>query len=113
MSALLHGCRSLIVSEPNLRLLGTAFSYKDYEVFFEKELAPLPISPIPLLDEPETIIRQSEDSDVEDEDEGDEGDDDGNGTQQQPSSNNDDDLFFDSPAPQQGGNMDFDDDFFQ
>ena len=102
MSEMLRPCRSLIVSEPNLRLLGTAFSYKDYEVFFEKKLAPLPVSPIPLLDEPETIIKQADEEEEEEP-----------ADDEQTQGNDDDDLFNDAPASQQGGYMDFDDDFFK
>lgn len=49
----LKGCRRIIISKDNLRLLGTRYSYKDYELFFEKELAPLPGNKLPLLNEPE------------------------------------------------------------
>ena len=49
----LKGCRRIIISKNNLRLLGTRYSYKDYELFFEKELAPLPENKLPLLNEPE------------------------------------------------------------
>lgn len=49
----LKGCRRIIISKDNLRLLGTRYSYKDYELFFEKELAPLPENKLPLLNEPE------------------------------------------------------------
>ncbi len=65
LADLLKHCRSLIVSEQNLPLLGTAFSYADYELFFEKQLAPIEISKKPLLEEPETII-QKEEEEVED-----------------------------------------------
>ena len=103
---MLRSCRSLIVSDDNLRLLGTAYSYRDYEVFFEKQLAPVKISTQPLLNEPETIVSEEEEEDYEDTEEGE--------TPQQP--NNDqnlpDDLFFDSPVPQQGGYQDFPDDFW-
>jgi len=58
LTALLKQCRSLIISERNLPLLGTAFSYADYELFFEKKLAPIEISKDPLLEEPETIIQR-------------------------------------------------------
>ena len=63
LAELLKHCRSLIVSEQNLPLLGTAFSYADYELFFEKQLAPIEISKIPLLNEPETIIQKEEKED--------------------------------------------------
>ncbi len=49
----LEGCRRIIISKSNLKLLGTRYSYKDYDLFFEKELAPLPENKLPLLNEPE------------------------------------------------------------
>ena len=59
---LLHHCRSLIVSEYNLRLLGTAYSYHDYEVFFDEQIAPVEVSEEPLLDNPQELM-QEEDED--------------------------------------------------
>ena len=53
-------CRSLIVSEQNLRLLGTSYSYRDYEVFFEKKIEPVKISTQPLLNEPESITTEED-----------------------------------------------------
>lgn len=49
----LDRCRPLIVSTANLRLLGTRYSYAQYEDFFRKVFAPLPGSKMPLLSEPE------------------------------------------------------------
>ena len=95
MTALLRPCRSLIVSEPNLRLLGTTFSYADYEIFFEKQLAPIEISPIPLLEEPEKVIQEEKPE------------------EEKPASNDDDDLFDDVPQQQGGGYVEFDDDFWR
>ena len=105
LKEMLHACRSLIVSEDNLRLLGTTYSYQDYEVFFEKQIEPTEISTQPLLEEPEDIIQQ------EDPDDYDEPADDNN---QQPANNNDlpDDLFNDGPQ-QQNGLIEFDDDFWR
>ena len=60
LADLLKLTRSLIISEHNLPLLGTAFSYADYELFFEKKLAPIEISKDPLLEEPETIIQRKD-----------------------------------------------------
>ena len=68
LADLLKHCRSLIVSEQNLPLLGTTFSYADYELFFEKQLAPIEISKKPLLEEPETIIQEGEEDEEETED---------------------------------------------
>ena len=102
IAAILKACRSLIISEANLRLLGTAYSYRDYEVFFEEQIEPVEISEDPLLEVPDTIIKgQDEDEDTDE------------GPQQQ-QNNNDDDLFNDGPK-QQNNNTDdiFDDDFWR
>ena len=53
--ALTHRCRTIIISDKNKELLGTQYSYNDYEKFYEKHFAPLRISTIRLLTEPETI----------------------------------------------------------
>ena len=60
LAALIQHCKSLIISEQNLPLLGTAYSYADYEVFYERQLAPIQISKEPLLEEPETIVQEQE-----------------------------------------------------
>jgi hypothetical protein len=104
LATLLHACRSLIVSEQNLRLLGTSYSYHDYELFFEKEIEPVEISTRPLLEEPEVIIQQAD----EEEEPATEG--------QQPQTGNeqpDDPLFNDGPVQQQNNFPDFDDDFWR
>ena len=69
MATLLRPCRSLVVSEKNLPLLGTAYSYRDYEVFFQKELEPMTISKEPLLDEPESVVTEPEEEEEEEEEE--------------------------------------------
>ena len=99
MSTLLRPCRSLIVSEKNLRLLGTNYSYRDYEEFFEKELEPLDVSPEPLLDEPEIITQEEDVQPATD--------------SNQPTANDDDPLFNDLPQQQNSGYMEFDDDFWR
>ena len=66
MAERLRPCRSIIVSEKNLPLLGTNYSYRDYEIFFQQELEPLDISTDDLLDEPESIVTEEEDEDAED-----------------------------------------------
>lgn len=58
MAKLLKGCRRIIISEENLKLLGTRYSYVDYEQFFEKSFAPLRISDEPLLNIPAGIEQQ-------------------------------------------------------
>ena len=60
MAALLKGIRVVMVSEENLGLLGTAFSFDDYKQFFEEHFAPLEIDGELLLDEPTDIKEQPE-----------------------------------------------------
>ena len=95
LTTLLQHCRSLIVSEQNLPLLGTVFSYADYELFFEKKLAPVEISKKPLLEEPETIIQEKDPEE--------------NAADQQP----DDDPLNDTPEEPNNGYIEFDDDFWR
>ena len=49
----LRHARSLIISRRNLKLIGTHFSYDDYDEFYEKTFAPLNISDEQLLTIPE------------------------------------------------------------
>lgn len=91
MAQHLKGCRRIIISDDNLRLLGTRFSYKDYEDFFEKAFAPLPVSNEQLLTVPETIEQQPEPKTT---------DEDSNDTDN------------DNQQEQQGG-FDFDEDFYR
>ena len=56
----LGNSRSIIISEPNLPLLGRQFSYDDYDAFYRDNFAPLTISPIPLLSEPTDVIYNEE-----------------------------------------------------
>ena len=102
LPTVLHKCRSLIISEANLRLLGTAYSYADYEVFFEQQIEPVQISTRPLLEEPESIILEEEPEEETPAEKG------------QPANTTfDDDLFNDGPAQQSSGNIEFDDDFWR
>ena len=96
----LEHCRSLIVSEQNLRLLGTSFSYHDYEVFFEQQMAPVKITNQNLLEEPESITQEEDPDEKATE---------GNA----PTNNADDDLFNDGPQQQNNGYIEFDDDFWR
>ncbi len=101
MADMLRPCRSVIVSEKNLPLLGSTYSYRDYEIFFEEKLEPIDISTEDLLDEPDTIV--SED-DYEEE-----------GQQSNTNSEEpDDDPLFNNVPQQQNNNYDeFDDDFWR
>ena len=90
MKERLQGCRHLMISDENLQKLGTAFSYNDYDEFYERELAPLDISNQQLLGDPETIIETPDDSDnPEDSEDADDADD------------------------SEYGNFDFDEDFYR
>jgi tetratricopeptide (TPR) repeat protein len=62
MAERLKNCRSLIISETNLALLGTRFSYDDYQQFYEDTFVPMKVSEKKLLIEPAEI----EQIDVED-----------------------------------------------
>ena len=100
LATLLHACRHLIVSEDNLRLLGTSYSYRDYELFFEKQIEPVEISTRPLLEE---IIIQEDDEEDNSKSQG------PKGNSQQPT---DDPIFNDAPVQQQNDFPDFDEDFW-
>ena len=47
--------RTVLISEKNLELLGTQFSYNDYDEFYEEHFIPLKISTVQLLTEPAEI----------------------------------------------------------
>lgn len=81
LNGVLTRCRSLIVSEQNLRLLGTTYSYHDYEMFFNEAVEPVEVSTQRLLDNPETIVQEETEDERETE-----GTEDAEGT--------DDDLFW-------------------
>ena len=105
IATLLRACRSLIVSEQNLRLLGTSYSYHDYEQFFEQQIEPVEITTRPLLEEPEVIIQQADDEEEKP----------AAGGQQTQTGNDlpDDPIFNDGPVQQQNNFPDFDDDFWR
>lgn len=52
LQQLLSGSKAIVISDKNLPLLGTNFSYADYQDFYDKNFAPLKISSQPLLTEP-------------------------------------------------------------
>ena len=52
LQQLLSECKAIVISDKNLPLLGTNFSYADYQNFYDKNFAPLKISSQPLLTEP-------------------------------------------------------------
>jgi tetratricopeptide (TPR) repeat protein len=62
MRARLHHTRSIVISQQNLKLIGTRYSYNDYEEFYEKTFMSLSISDEQLLEIPE----QTDQPDMED-----------------------------------------------
>jgi tetratricopeptide (TPR) repeat protein len=60
ITKLLGDARTIIISEPNLEMLGTQFSYDDYDKFYSKHFAPLKISTYRLLTEPAEISTEKE-----------------------------------------------------
>jgi hypothetical protein len=55
MAPLLRHCRSLVISEHNLGLIGTRYSYRDYEAFYSRTFAPLKVTDDPLLNTPQNL----------------------------------------------------------
>ena len=55
VTRLLQHARVILISEPNLELLGTHYSYNDYADFYEQHFIPLKISTVQLLTEPADI----------------------------------------------------------
>ena len=68
ISAMLRHCRNLIISEHNLTLIGTRYSYKDYDEYYQKTFSTLQISNEELLNIP-TDFKQSDPDDAEPEEE--------------------------------------------
>ena len=97
MKERLQGCRHLMISDENLTKLGRAFSYNDYDDFYERELAPLDISNQQLLGDPEKVIEEPSDDSEDDDD----------------SENAGDDDLFGPGAPSGNGEIDFDEDFYR
>lgn len=96
-------CRSIIISESNLPLLGTAFSYDDYLKFYEERFIPLKISDEELLIVPEGIMTP----DIEEM-----GEPDTDESEATEAAEEDDDLFS-TPKPQpKVQDFDFGDDFW-
>ena len=93
MASLLQGCRTLIISQPNLALIGTRYSYDDYADFYQRTFQPMTISDEQLLTIPNGINAPEEEDDGDDAEEETEGEED------------------DEPA-MQNDDFDFGEDFF-
>ena len=100
MADWLKPCRSLIIGEKNLALIGTRFSYEDYQQFYEDTFVPMEVSKQQLLTEPSDVeILDPEDFGTTEEESSENGEDD-----------EDDDLF---PTQQpKVQDFDFGDDFW-
>ena len=55
ISALARKARAIVISDANLELLGTQYSYNDYDKFYEQHFVPLRVSTVRLLTEPAEI----------------------------------------------------------
>ena len=96
LKPMLRRCRSVVISEVNLALMGTRFSFQEYDEFYEKTFLPLEISDQELLQIPEGMDQiDPEDFDPDADAEGAEDE------EEEP-----------APTQKQGGGFDFDDDFF-
>ena len=60
VTRLLRKARMILISEPNLELLGTQYSYNDYDKFYEEHFVPLKISTVQLLTEPADLPVEEE-----------------------------------------------------
>ncbi|MDY2693729.1 MAG: hypothetical protein SOV40_08845, partial [Prevotella sp.] len=58
VSTLTRKGRALVISDSNLELLGTQYSFNDYDKFYDEHFMPLRISTVRLLMEPESIEYQ-------------------------------------------------------
>ena len=94
LSSILRRCRSLVISETNLALMGTRYSFQEYDEFYEKTFLPLQISNEELLQIPEDLEV------IDPEDLGPETDDDGEDEEEE------------ATATPKKGAFDFDDDFY-
>ena len=74
MATLLKGIRSMLVSEENMKLLGTEYSFDDYKQFYDAHFAPMRVPGDLRLDEP-TDLKVIDPDDAAPEEEQDEGED--------------------------------------
>ena len=74
LDQMLRHCRTIIISEQNLPLIGTRYSYDDYDQFYERIFVPMKISDEELLNIPTDIVQPDEDeAEGDDEQEEDDG----------------------------------------
>ena len=99
MADWLKPCRSLIISDKNLTLIGTRFSYDEYLQFYEDTFIPMKISEQKLLTEPGDIDLP----DIEDI---------GTEEPEMEEEEDDDDLFQDQRRQPRVQDIDFGDDFW-
>ena len=78
MAERLRPCLSLIISSQNLALLGSRFTYEEYERFYEETFLPMKISEEKLLIQPEGM-EPTDPEDISGPEEATEGEDDGEG----------------------------------
>ena len=97
MAERLKPCRSLIISDTNLQLIGTRFSYDDYKKFYEEIFVPMKVSQEKLLIEP----GETEFPDIEEV-----------GSQEEQPTEETDDLFPEETKKAKVQDFDFGDDFW-
>ena len=66
ISSLTRKARAIVISDANLELLGTQYSYNDYDKFYEQHFVPLKVSTVRLLTEPSSIEYQPSSESTED-----------------------------------------------
>ena len=66
MQQSLRHCRSIVISEHNLKLIGSRYSYKDYDEFYEHVFLPIPISNEELLNIPTYIGNENDGEETDD-----------------------------------------------
>ena len=65
----LRHCRCMVISEHNLSYIGTRYSYREYDAFYEQYLLPLPVSNEELLQQPDYELPAPTDDDEAPDDE--------------------------------------------